>query len=157
MKGNFKLQTPSIGFFSAAAAFVFAIVATILFFNTYAVGGYTLSRWAVTCSIIAVWLLAFLSINTLLVGEKPFWTNILYGVVAFLLTYGLLQFLQPCLTPIGFAFGSSDLNMGDSALNKVVAVQAVITAVFYLLAIIGTIVSSFVASTKVSKAKRGTR
>lgn len=139
----FKIKKPGLGFIAVCLALVFSVVALALFVNTYKVGGYTLSRWALTCSILSIWFLLLLALNMLFFGDKPFWCGIIYALTAFMLVIGVTQFIQPCLTPIGFVFGAGDLNMGDTALNKVVANQSIVTAVFYVLAVLCTVVAAF--------------
>lgn len=151
MKGKIKL--PGIGFYFSAAALVFSVAGMCLFLVTYNVGGYTLSRWALTCSVLAVWLLLFITVNMFIKGDKPFWCSLLFVLAVFLLTYGLLKFIQPCLTPIGFVFGASDLNMGDTALNKVVAYYSVATAAFYVLSVLSILAAAFLPETKKNRAQ----
>ena len=131
------------GFYFSAAALLFAVAGLVLYLVTYGIEPYALNRWALTCSVLAVWLLLFIAINTLLRGEKPFWTGLLFIPAAFLLVYGMLQFLQPCLSPIAFTFVSSDLNMGDTEANKVIAYYAVATAACYLLSVVCIFVAAF--------------
>ena len=144
----FKIKKPGLAFVFVCMALVFSIVALALFLSTYSVGGYSLSRWALTCSVFSIWFLLLLAGNMLFRGDKPVWSGIIYAIVVFLLVYGLVTFLQPCLVPIGFAFFSSDLNMGDSALNKIVAYRSVATAAFYVLATVFTVVTAFMSADK---------
>ena len=143
-----KIKKPGLAFVFICLALVFSVVAFALFLSTYSVGGYTLNRWAVACSVLAIWLLIMLACNMLLRGDKPVWTGIIYALAAFLLVYGMMQFIQPCLTPIGFVFGAGDLNMGDTALNKVVANYSIVTAVFYVLAAGCTVATAFMSADK---------
>lgn len=143
-----KIKKPGLAFVFVCLSLVFSIVALALFLSTYSVGGYTLSRGAVTCSVLSIWLLIMLMGNVLLRGDKPVWTGIVYALAVFLLIYGLMQFIQPCLTPIGFVFGAGDLNMGDTALNKIVANRSIVTAVFYVLAAVCTVAAAFISADK---------
>lgn len=150
----FKLKKPALGFVFTVAAAVFSVVALALFITTYNVGGYTLSRWALTCTVIALWLLICLAANAFAFGDKPVWGGVVYALCAFLLIYGFMQFIQPCLTPIGFIFGAGDLNMGDTALNKIVAERSIVTAVFYVLAVAFTVTASFCSAENKTAARR---
>lgn len=143
-----KIKKPGFAFAFICLAFVFSVIALALFISTYSVGGYTLSRWALTCSILSTWLLFLLAGNMLFRGDKPAWTGIIYALAVFLLIYGFMRFIQPCLTPIGFVFGAGDLNMGDTALNKVVAGYSIVTAVFYVLAALFTVIAAFMSADK---------
>lgn len=138
-----KIKKPGIGFMLLGVALIFAIVAFAMYFSTYDVGGYTINRWAAMYTALSLWCLVFLEVNILFFGDKPFWTYIIYALTAFMLVYSLLLLIQPCLTPIGFVFGAGDLNMGDSALNEVVANKSIVTAVFYVLAAFYTIAAAF--------------
>lgn len=138
-----KVKKPAVGFILICVSLALAIVATAMFLYTFSVGKYTLSRWALTCSVLAVWIMILLILNSLFFGDERAWTGVLYALAVFLLIYGFMQFIQPCLSPIGFAFGAGDLNMGDTALNKKVAVLAVVTAVFYVFSAISLIVAAF--------------
>lgn len=140
-----KLKKPSLGFILIAISFVCTVVAFILFLSTYDVFSYELNRWALTCSVLAIWGLLFLGVNTLIKGENPVWTFIIYAVIVFLLTYAVIQFIKPCLSPIGIYFTVK--NMGDTATNEIGVPRALITTGFYLVSIICCTISSFVKST----------
>lgn len=140
-----KIKIPGIGFAFAFLSFVFSIVALSMFLNTYDIGGYTLSRKALTCSILALWLEFLLLLNMLFQGEKPSWGGLVYAAIAFLLVYAFAQFIQPCLSPIGFVFGAGDLNMGDTELNKIVANKSIVTSVFYLISALLICISAFIS------------
>lgn len=124
-------------------ALVVAVAALVMYFVTYRIGSYTINRWALICTALGIWFVAFLCLNMVIKGDKPAWCSIFYVLAVFLLTYGLLRFLQPCLTPIGFAFGASDLNMGDTQLNKTVAYFSVATAALYIVSVFCIILAAF--------------
>ncbi len=147
-----KIKKPALGFVFVCISLVFAVTALALFITTYNVGGYTLSRWALACTVIAIWLLLCLAVNMALFGDKPVWSGLVYAATVFLLIYGLMRFIQPCLTPIGFILGAGDLNMGDTALNKIVAERSIITAVFYVLSVIAAVAASFMSAERKSSA-----
>lgn len=139
-----KIKIPGIGFAFALLSLIFSIIAFSLFINTYNIGGYTISRMAVTCSVIAIWLQLLLLINMLFQGSNPSWSGIVYAVIAFLLVYAFAEFIQPCLSPIGFVLGAGDLNMGDTELNKIVASKSLVTAGFYLFSALLITISAFI-------------
>ncbi len=147
-----KIKIPGVGFIIGVVALLCAIVGFILFFSTYNVAGYKLNRWTVTCTALAIWFLLCACVSMFFEKEGSRVRDVFLILAVFCLTYGVLKFIHPCLTPIGFAFAASDLNMGDSALNRVIAVRAVITAVFYVLAIIATIVTCFLAKNEEEQA-----
>lgn len=136
----------SVNLILNAVALVCTIASLVMFLFTYKVAVFTLNRWTLSCTVFAMWLIVFLIANSVFRGDRPFWTIFAYILVVFLMTYGMLRFLQPCITPIGFAFGASDLNMGDTALNRVVAYMSVATTVLYLVAIVCTVVAAFFKS-----------
>ncbi len=138
-----KIKVPGVAFFLTAVALLATVAAFILFFSTYRVGGYKIDRWTVTCSVLSLWFLACICASMFFEGDKPFVRDIFLVLTVFLLTFGVTKFIHPCLTPIGFAFAAGDLNMGDSALNRVIAIRSVITAVFYVIAIVCTILACF--------------
>ena len=139
-----KPKVPGFGFGAAALALVCTIVGFVMFFLTYAAGGYAISRWTIMCSVLSMWLLVLLMLNGIFAGEKPVWTAVIYAVIAFLLTYGTIRFIQPCLTQIGIYF---TVNMGDVEMNRIVTFRSITSAAFYVAAIIMTIVSAFLPMT----------
>ena len=138
-----KLKKPGISFIFIVLALILTVAAFILFISTYNVFSYEINRWAVTCSILSIWGLVFLSINTLIKGEKQFWTMCIYPIIVFLLTYAVLQFIKPCLSPIGIYFTVK--NMGDTATSEIGVPRAIITTVLFLLAIISSIVAALLS------------
>ena len=139
-----KIRIPGLGFGAAALAFVCVLVAFILYFPTYSAGGYAQSRWTIMCCVLSMWLLLLLIANGLFFGEKPAWASVIYAAAAFLITYGALRFIQPCLTQIGIYF---TVNMGDIEMNRAVTYYSITAEVFYVLGAVFTIVSAFLPMT----------
>ncbi len=137
------VKKPGLGFVFAALALVFAIVATALFAATDSVSGTRSNRWAVMCCVLAIWILAFLLVNMLFQGDKPFWTNALFVVVPFLMLFAFLLFIKPHVFTLGFVFGAGDLNMGNVALRQLTAQYAMSAAVFFVLSVICSVVTAF--------------
>ena len=136
-----KLNKIKSGFITMLISLTFSIAAFIMFLSTYQVFRYEINRWTFSCIIIAMWLMIFLLINSLIKGDKPFWTSALNMVIVFLLTYSFLEFINPCLSPIGIYFTVH--NMGDTATNAIGVPRSLICAGCYLISIIMSIVSSF--------------
>lgn len=144
-----KIKKIKVGFILNVLSLILTLIALFLFLSTYEVFSFQINRWAVTCSILAIWGLLFLTINSLFKGEKQFWTSLIYPIIVVLITYAALQFIKPCLSPIAIFF--TVRNMGDTATYEIGVPRAIITAVLYILALILSVVSSFMASTKEGK------
>lgn len=129
-----KIRKPGISFIFVALTLIFTIVSFSLFISTYNVFSYEINRWAVTGFVLSIWGLVFLLVNMLFKGESPFWTMFIYPIVIFLLTYAVLQFIKPCLSPIGIYFTVK--NMGDTATNAIGVPRALATTVFTVISIL---------------------
>ena len=141
-----KLKKPSIGWILLIIAFISSIVSLILFISTYNVFKYELNRWAFTCLILSIWGIGFLLVNGLIKGEYPFWQGVIYPLLAFLLTFSLIEFINPCLSPIGIYFTVH--NMGDTATNDIGVPRSLITCAFYGISIISVLIASFMKPKK---------
>lgn len=143
-----KLNKPFVGFFLMAVALVFTFVAFIMSFKVYNIFGYATNRWAVFLSFAALWFALFLMVNSLIAGEKPFWTSLLYVAVCIALTFAAILFIQPCLAPIGIYFTVG--NMGDVEANAAGVPRAIATTVLYVVALLCMVASAFCPTVKVN-------
>lgn len=143
-----KLNKPFVGFFLMAVALVFTFVAFIMSFKVYNIFGYATNRWAVFLSFAALWFALFLMVNSLIVGEKPFWASLLYVAVCIALTFAAILFIQPCLAPIGIYFTVG--NMGDVEANAAGVPRAIATTVLYVVALLCMVASAFCPTVKVN-------
>lgn len=141
-----KLKKPGIGFIFLVVSFIGTLISLILFISTYNVFKYELNRWAFSCLVLSLWGLLFLIVNNLIKGEHPFWQNIIYPIIAFLLVFSFTEFINPCLSPIGIYFTVH--NMGDTATNDIGVPRSLITCGFYLISIISILVASFTKASK---------
>ena len=94
-----KFRTPGLGFLALGLSFTFTVVGFSMFFYTYSIDPYTVNRWTVLMTSLSLWIMLFLMVNTLFMGDKPVWTAALYIAVAFMLTYALLQFCRRAFRP----------------------------------------------------------
>lgn len=136
-----KIKIPHAGFALNAVAFATTLAAFILGLVVYNIFGYTVNRWGVFCTVAALWLMGFLLVNSLLAGERPFWTAPLYALVCLLITFSAVLFIQPCLSPIGIYFTVN--NMGDVEANAAGVPRAIVTTVLYVVAVLAMIAASF--------------
>ncbi len=138
-----KIKIPGLGFIAVFLALIFSIISLVFYINTYAIEPFPIDRWSIMFTAFSIWCLAFLLINMLFKGDRPFWCIIIYALTAFMLIYSLLRMLQPCINAIGYTLGAGDLQMGDSAKNKLITSSSITTAVFYVLSAVFTIVAAF--------------
>lgn len=139
----YNLKSLHVGFFFTLLSLILSIVALVLFVITYNIFGYNLNRWVFLMTFMSIWLMGFVTVNTIFNGEQPFWVSYLYVIVTTLLVFSLVQFINPCLSPIGVYF---TVNMGDVETNALGVPRAIATAVFYVLAIIFNLIASFLPS-----------
>jgi hypothetical protein len=97
-------------------------------------------------TFIAIWGLAFMCINTLIVGEKPFWVSYINVLTPFLILLSAILFISPCLSPIGIYFTVG--NMGNVEANAVGVPSVIRGVIFYMIGIIALIVSAFFPAVK---------
>lgn len=136
-----KIKKPAIGFWLISAGLILSIVAFALYFATYDALGYNQDYWVIAMMVIAFWGFVCLIVNGLLVGNKPFFMDIFFVLVAFALVFATIKFLTPCLSPIGIYFTVH--NMGDVEANAIGVPRAIAGVVFYLLSVVCVIVASF--------------
>lgn len=138
-----KIKIPGLGFMFIVLAIVFSIISLVFYINTYKIEPYTIDRWALMYTVLAMWCLVFLAVNMLFKGDKPVWCIVVYAGAVFMMIYALLRLLQPCINPIGYVFGSGDLMMGDFEKNRQIASSSITTAVFYVITAVFTIAAAF--------------
>lgn len=136
------IKKPSIGFWFVSAGLALSIVAFALYFSTYKALGYNQDYWVIAMMVIALWGFGCLIVNGLLAGNKPFFMDIFYALVAFALVFATIKFITPCLSPIGIYFTVH--NMGDVEANAIGVPRAIAGAVFYVLSVVCVVVASFV-------------
>jgi len=136
-KNNVKLGA---GFILTAISFILTIVGFILYFTAINAMEYEADRFVVALTIMALWSLIFLIVNSLFVNDKPFWSSIFYIVITFTLFLGFSFFLSSFLSPIGVYF---TVNMGDMEKYALGVPRCLAGVICYVLAIITNVVSSF--------------
>ena len=141
-----KIQNLKIGFYLTAISLICCIAAMIAFFFTYNVFSYQFNRWVFFMTFLAIWGLAFMCVNTVLVGEKPFWVSYVHVLASLLIMLSAILFIRPCLSPIGIYFTVH--NMGDVETNAVGVPASIVTAALYIVALICNVVASFLTSVK---------
>jgi len=135
-----KLNKPSVGFILLACSLVFTIVAFILYNSTFNVFNYQPSNQVIAYTIIALWGILFLLINSLLAGNKPVLGSIFYLINCFALLFAFSYLLIPCLSQIAVFF---TVNMGDMETYALGVPRCIAGCVFFVLALLCNIVSSF--------------
>lgn len=146
-----KFKRLNVGFYITLLSFISAVVSLIMFMATYSVFKYSFNRWVFFMTFLSIWAMGFMLVNTFLVGDKPFWVSYVYVLISVMLVLSLVKFINPCLSPIGIYFTVH--NMGDVETNAIGVPYSLVTAGFYLVAIISNLVASFLPSVK--KDKRG--
>ncbi len=142
-KEKVKVRIPGLGFGFLLIALVFSILAFWKYYDTYEIANYDINRWATMFSSLAIWCIAFLMINSLFCGDRPVWSMVIYACAAFLLVLALLKLIQPCVSEIAFVYGSPDLAMGDNKIRVEICDSSILTAIFYVIAAVCTIVAAF--------------
>ena len=149
-----QFKVPFLGLSILSVSWLCTLVAFIMSFKVYNIFGYATNRWAVFLSFASLWLIAFLIVNSLFAGEKPFWADFLYVAVCVALTFAAILFIQPCLAPMGIYFTVG--NMGDVEANAAGVPRAIATVALYVVALIHMLVAAFVPSVIVIKKKTAT-
>ena len=144
-----KINKPRLGMILLLISLICTIVGFILFVSTYNVFKYELNRWCITCLVFSIWFLLFMIINKLIKGENLYLQNMMYPVVVFLIVFATIEFINPCLSPIGIYFTVH--NMGDTATNDIGVPRAIITTCFLLVGALTCLISSFMNSIKENK------
>ena len=140
-----KLNKPSIGFILLSIATIFTVVGFILYFSTFSVFNYQQSKITIACTIIALWSMISLIINSLFANDKPTLFNIFFLINVFALAFAFSYFLIPCLSPIGIYF---TVNMGDMETYALGVPRCLAGCAFYVISILLNIVASFFTLTK---------
>ncbi len=135
-----RIKRMHVGFYLMVIAFACTIAAMITYTQTYNVFGYKFNRWVFLMTFLAMWCMLFMLVNTFIVGDKPKWVSYLYIVISFTLVLSVVQFINPCLSPIGIYF---TVNMGNMDVNKIGVPKAILTAIFYMIAIFCNLIASF--------------
>lgn len=143
---------PFVGFYCMAVAFVLTFVAFIIFLEVYGIFGYATNRWAIFLSFAALWFTAFIIVNSLFVGEKPFWVSLLYVAICVALTFAAILFIQPCLAPMGIYFTVG--NMGDVEANAAGVPRAIAATALYVVALVSMVVAAFVPAVKMNEVEQ---
>lgn len=136
-KNNVKLGA---GFVLTSISFILTIVGFILYFTAINAMEYEADRFVIALTIMALWSLIFLIVNSLFKNDNPFWTSIFYIVITFTLFLGFSFFLSSFLSPIGVYF---TVNMGDMEKYALGVPRCLAGVACYVLAIITNVVSSF--------------
>lgn len=147
-----KLKLPHVGFILIALAFILTLAAFILTFIVYRIFGYNLNRWLIFLSVAALWLTAFLLVNSLFAGDNPFWTHLLYGAICIALTFSAILFIQPVLAPMGVYF---TVAMGDVETNAAGVPRAIVAVALYVAALFLTVAASFFRTTRDKRENKG--
>lgn len=137
-----KIKKPSLGFWLLTAGLVLSIVAFVLYFMTYDAFGYNQDYWVIAMMVIAFWSLACLIVNGLFAGNKPFFMDVFYAIAVFALVFAMIEFLTPCLSPIGIYFTVH--NMGDVEANAIGVPRSIAGVVLFVLAVVCVLIAAFV-------------
>ncbi len=135
-----KLNKPRAGFYLLASAFVLVIGGFVLYFGAFDALSYSDDRWVIALTVIAFWSMAFLLVNSVLAGDKPFWTGVFYVIIVFALMFAFARFLSACLSPIGIYF---TVTMGDMEAYALGVPRCIAGVICYVLATVCTIVAAF--------------
>ncbi len=138
-----RFRIPFVGFVFTLLAFIATLVALGKYINLYTVAGYATNWWTVLYSVLPALFLAVILVNSLLLADDPFFMIIFYVASAFMLIYGALAMLQPCISEIAFVLGSPDLAMGDNAIRVFISDNSIDTTVWYVVAAVFTIIGAF--------------
>ena len=136
-----RIKRPALGFWFLTVGLIFSIVAFELYNLTYDALGYSQDYWVIAMMVLAFWSFACLLVNGLFAGNKPFFMDIFYAILAFALVLATIKFLSPCLSPIAIYFTVH--NMGDVEANAIGVPRAIAGVVFYLLSVVCVIMASF--------------
>lgn len=140
-----ELRKPGVGFILLACSLVFTIVGFILYQSTFNVFSYQPSKQVIIYTIITIWGLLYLLINGLISGNKPYIGNIFYLINCFSLLLAFSYLLIPCLSQIAVFF---TVNMGDMETYALGVPRCIAGCVFFALAMIFNVISSFFNITK---------
>ncbi|MBE7086977.1 MAG: hypothetical protein E7369_01595 [Clostridiales bacterium] len=140
----YNLKRLNVGFYFTLLSLIVSVAALVLFIITYNIFGYNFNRMVFFMTFLSIWLMGFITVNTIFMGEKPFWVSYLYVLITVLLVFSFVQFLNPCLSPIGIYFTVH--NMGDVETNALGVPRSIATGVLYLIAIVCNLVASFTPS-----------
>ena len=88
----------------------------------------------------------------MLLGDKPFWVDVLYIIAMFALVISAIKFITPCLSPIGIYFTVH--NMGDVEANAAGVPRSIAGIVIFVLAIVCLAVAAFFKSSSDTEVKR---
>lgn len=137
-----KMSKPSVGFWLLTAGLLLSVAGFVLYFMTYDALGYNQNYWVIAMMIIAFWSIACLLINGLFAGNKPFFMDIFYAIAVFAVVIAMLQFLTPCLSPIGIYFTVH--NMGDVEANAIGVPRCIAGIILFVLAVACLLAAAFV-------------
>lgn len=135
-----KIYRPRTGTYLLAASLVLALVGFGYFFSSYAVFGFSLSRWVIALTVIAVWCILLLIANGLYSGERPLWTAIFYVITGFCLVLAALEFVKPGIASIATYF---TVNMGDMETFEIAVPQTITGVALYVVSAVLAITASF--------------
>ncbi len=141
-----KIKAPRAGFYILAAALVLSIVAFIMYSATFDAFHFVSEKWVIALMIIAIWSITCLLINSLLMGNRPMFVDVLYIIAVFALVIAAIKFITPCLSPIGIYFTVH--NMGDVEANAIGVPRSIAGIIIFVLAIVCVVVGAFFGTSK---------
>lgn len=143
----------SAGFYLSLLAAVTVVAATIVYVINSRHNYYKdYNSRIVFLSVVVIVMEILLPVLIILVGEK-WWLDILYLLSPTLLGYTMVRFIAARVASAGLILGS-DLEKGNAVAQSALA-QAFLGIGLYLIAIILSIVRSFMSQTKVTAEKTG--
>ena len=141
-----KIKKAGVGFYFLVVSFIFGLLGFIYYLITFSIFRYSDDRLSIAMTVISLWLIGFLIVDTLFSGENPKFSWVFYALAIFMLTYSLLRLLTPCISPI--AIHMTVGNMGDVKTNKVAVPKALLATVFYVISIVTLLVGGIFGTTR---------
>ena len=141
-----KFSSLRAGFYLFIVAIIALAIGFASFLQAYEVFGYQTERWGISLTALSLWLMAFMIFNAFYGGNNPKWTWVIYAVITLFLIIAMIEFLTPCLSPMGIYFTVN--NMGDVEANAIGVPKAIVGIVFYIISVLSIAVASFMKTVK---------
>ena len=146
-----KNKRISAGFYFLITASVFAILGVAFYGVAYSIFEYAYDRLALSLTIVSVWLIGFLLIDAIFTRDNPKFSMTFYALAFFMLTYSVIRFITPCLTPIGIIFTVG--NMGDYAKTAAATNYCLFATGFYIVSLHFLFVGTILGTTRNARKK----
>jgi len=146
-----RIRRLSIGLVLVIISLICTVIGFIYYGLTFSAFKYEADKNLITCSVVAIWLFMILIFVGLFDDNQPWFISIIYVVMPFLIMFSAIKLLTPSLQAIGIYFSVG--GMGDVETNAVAVPRCIAGLVFYAIALITCIASSFFRLGKNSKEK----